>query len=108
MDGHPDLIMYTLHVLDCDEVRNPVTSDEMLLMAAAAAASIEFEYCRIELGGCRTKTGWWNPLADSKQAFELLVQLRLPLSFCDVQFSAGPVSICGTYWDAEDSEHYHM
>ena len=83
-----------------------MTEDEMLLMDAAAAASIEVEYCRIELGGCRTKNGWWNPLTDSKQAFELLVQLRMPLSFCDIQFSDGPLSLCGTYWDPETHECY--
>lgn len=83
-----------------------MTEDEMLLMDAAAAASIEVEYCRIELGGCRTKNGWWNPLTDSKQAFELLVQLKLPLSFCDVQFSNGPLSLCGTYLDTETHECY--
>ena len=69
-----------------------MTNDEMLLMDAAAAASIEVEYCRIELGGCRTKNGWWNPLVNSAQAFELLVQLKLPLSFDD------------TYGDVKDIE----
>ena len=83
-----------------------MTNDEMLLMDAAAAASIEVEYCRIELGGCRTKNGWWNPLVNSGQAFELLVKLKLPLSFGGFQFNKGPLSMCGTYWDVKDSEHY--
>lgn len=56
-------------------------TDRELLELAAKAAMVEFDFCRLELGGCQVRkgltSGWWNPLTDDGDALRLAVRLRM-------------------------------
>ena len=56
-----------------------MNNDRELLQLAAAAAGLEFDFCRPELGGCLIRKGqiscWWNPLTDDGDALRLAVKV---------------------------------
>lgn len=57
------------------------STDKELLERAANASSIEFDFCRPDLGGCQVRqgltAGWWNPLAKAGDAMNLEIELKL-------------------------------
>jgi len=67
-------------------------TDRELLELAAKAAEIEYEYCRIEVGGCllKDKAIWWNPLTDDGDALRLAVKLKMDITFNTTDVIAFP------------------
>ncbi len=68
-------------------------TDRELLELAAKAAGIEYEYCRIELGGCllTDKSKWWNPIADDGDALRLAVKLKIDTLIESALYDGTPV-----------------
>jgi len=69
---------------------NTNPTDRELLEAAAKAAGKEHYGEYGPHAGLKTTGGWWNPLVNSGDAFELYVKLRLT-----VNCSYDDVAICG-------------
>jgi hypothetical protein len=65
-------------------------TDRELLEAAAKAAGKEHYGEYNAHAGLKTTGGWWNPLTNSGDAFELYVKLRLT-----VNCSYDEVALCG-------------
>ncbi len=64
-------------------------TDRELLEAAAKAAGYPPPMPMHGLGGLNFGFGWWNPLVNPGEAFELAVQLRISIRLYDDEAAAG-------------------
>ena len=89
------------------------TDRELLELAAKAAGyNVSFFSARSQRGFACGFThakdgGDWNPLDSGTDAFNLMVELELEVSFGDRYFFAeGKMSFCGEYWDSSESCYF--
>lgn len=86
-----------------------MTDKELLFYAANAHGNLiyieDLGWIHQDKNGNRGS--WWNPLDDSRDAFDLFVKLKLDVSFGDdYYFDKGPMTFCGSQWDCRESAHF--